>query len=149
MAAEIVIRKVRSMAKSASRKKKGTARGKPKKGTSPPSLQHRNQETQPKAQQRVPATTTAQRKSSPPEEKEKEQEKEVEKPFIVRTPVNLVYAIGNAIVGAVLLFLWSRSVAQTHGFEGTVKVASVSFLRIRTDLRRRLGRRGRRLNPPH
>jgi hypothetical protein len=102
MAAKIVIRKVGSMTKPASRKKKRTGRGKSQKSTGPRSLQNRNREAQLKTKQKVPAKTA--------------------------TLVKFIYVLGNLVIGAVFLWLWSLSVAHTAGVAGTVKIASVTLL---------------------
>jgi hypothetical protein len=50
------------------------------------------------------------------------------KPLLVRTQVKFIYALGNVVIGAAILWLWSRSVAHTRGFEGALKVASVTIV---------------------
>lgn len=114
------------MAKPAAQKKQQKAQGKPRKGTSSRDRQQRNRGAQPKMKQKAPTEAAPQAQDVQPTEKEPE--KQVEQPFIVRTPANIIRFIGGLVVGAVFAGLLGRSVAQTHGVEGAVKIASVTIL---------------------
>lgn len=114
------------MAKPVPRKKKPTARGKSKGNTSPRGRPNRNRQAQPQTKQKVLAKTTAHIQDTRP--KEKEPETEVEKPLLVRTQIKFIYTLGSVVIGAAILWGWSRSVANTRGFEGALKVASVTIL---------------------
>jgi hypothetical protein len=125
------------MAKRAARKKKRTARGGSRKNTSSRDRLNRNRGAQPNTKQKAPTGAAPHAQGAQPTEAphaqvaqptEKEPEKQVEKPFIVKAPANIIRILGGAVVGGALTFLLGRSVANTHGVEGAVKVASVTIL---------------------
>lgn len=120
------------MSKSAARKKKRTARGKPRKSASRRDLPNQGRRAEPGTAGVAVAEAAQPARAASPSGKEhaesKEREEDVEQPLILRAQAKLFWVLAGIVIDVALGWLWSRSVAHAHGVAGVGKIAAVTIL---------------------